>query len=234
MATALGLLAGCNTTTYVLQVDAISQTASEEARQAKPAQSYQVRSHNPRVAEDSLRYKEVSDYVKTALSGKGMYEAPNAEAADVIVEIDFGMETPRMKYEKVAKPIIVRQEGLPTREIIPAGSNADGSTKFKTIRVPGPQTQKIVGWRDEIEPVVVYEKYLKISARENRETVEGRPPPEVWSVNVSAEDESNELRKYMPILASATADYIGQNTKQEKAVDVTENDDSVKFIKKGM
>jgi hypothetical protein len=64
--------------------------------------------------------------------------------------------------------------------------------------------------------------------------VEGRPAPEVWSVNVSAEDPSNELRKYMPILASATADYIGMNTRQEKEVSVRENDDSVKFIKKGM
>jgi hypothetical protein len=38
----------------------------------------------------------------------------------------------------------------------------------------------------------------------------------------------------MPILASATADYIGMNTRQEKEVSVSENDDSVKFIKKGM
>ena len=34
--------------------------------------------------------------------------------------------------------------------------------------------------------------------------------------------------------SSATADYIGTNTRQEKAVSVGENDDTVKFIKKGM
>jgi len=233
MTTVVGLLAGCNTTTYVLQVDAISP-AGQVAQQTKTPLSYHVRPGNPKITADTLRYKEVSDYVKTALSGKGMYEAPSPEAADVVIDIDYGMESPRMKYESVAKPILQMQEGIPQRETIPAGSNPDGSTKYKTIRVPGLQTMKIVGWKDEIEPVIVYEKYLKVSARENREMTEGRPPPEVWSVNVSAEDQSNELRKYMPILASATADYIGTNTKQERSVDVSENDASVKFIKKGM
>lgn len=233
---ALVLLAGCKTTTYVLQVDAISKSAqlAQAAPPAKAPQSYRIRPHNQNIPEDNLRYREVSDYVKTALSAKGMYEAPSAEAADVIIEIDYGMESPRMKYETVTTPIIAIQEGPAQREIVPVSTGADGQMKYKVIRVPGLQIRKIVGWKEEIEPVIVYEKFLKVSARENREMAEGRPAPEVWSVNVSAEDQSNELRKYMPILASATADYIDTNTKQEKAVDVSENDEVVKFIKKGM
>lgn len=230
-------LTGCESSTYVLQVDAISQPQTGEVAQApkaKAPKSFKVRSHDPRIEEDSLRYKEVSDYVKTALSGKGMYEAPSVEAADLIIDIDYGMETPRMKYETVTTPIVVFQEGLPSREMVPIGTSATGQTIYKTVRVPGPQVRKIVGWKEETEPVVVYEKYLKVSARQNQEAVEGRPPPEVWSVNVSAEDESQELRKYLPILASATADYIGTNTKREKSVAVHEDDDSVEFIKKGM
>ncbi|HWA24920.1 MAG TPA: hypothetical protein VG734_04525 [Lacunisphaera sp.] len=233
------LLAGCKTSTYVLQVDAISQApqvaqTGEAAPKGKEPKSFKVRAHNPKVDEDSLRYHEVSDYVKTALSAKGMYEAPTAETADLIIEIDYGMETPRMKYETVSTPIIVFQEGLPTRELVPMGTSASGQVIYKTVRIPGPQVRKIVGWREETEPVVVYEKYLKVSARQNQESVEGRPPPEVWSVNVSAEDESQELRKYLPIMASATADYIGTNTKREKSVAVHEGDENVEFIKKGM
>jgi hypothetical protein len=229
----LVLLAGCKTTTYTLQVDAISQ-AGEVAQAAREPKSFKVVSHNPRIAEDSLRYHEVSGYVKTALSGKGLYEAPAAEHADLIIEIDYGMETPRMKYETVKTPIVVFQEGAPSRERMPVSTTASGQIVERTIRVPGPQVRKIVGWKEETEPVVVYEKFLKVSARENQETVEGRPPPEVWSVNVSAEDQSNELRKYLPILASATADYIGTNTKREKSVAVSEGDETVQFIKKGM
>jgi hypothetical protein len=184
------------------------------------------------VADDSLRYNEVSAYIKTALSGKGLYEAPSAESADLIIDIDYGMETPRMKYQTVIKPVIVLTTSQP--KPLPDRS-PNGSRTFLPISAgAGQPIGKITGWQEEAEPVVVYEKFLKVSARENREAVEGRPAPEVWSVNVSAEDPSNELRKYMPILASATADYIGLNTRQEKEVSVRENDDSVKFIKKGM
>ena len=226
-AAALVLWAGCKSTTYVLQVDAISQTG-QVAQVAEP-KSYRVRSRNPNVADDSLRYNEVSAYIKTALSGKGLYEAPSAESADLIIDIDYGMETPRMKYQTVIKPIIVLQVAQARPD-----SGRGGKLFQSTSNSVGQPMGKIAGWKEEAEPVVVYEKYLKVSARENREAVEGRPAPEVWSVNVSAEDPSNELRKYMPILASATADYIGTNTRQEKAVSVSENDDTVKFIKKGM
>jgi hypothetical protein len=229
-ALALLLWPGCKSATYVLQVDAISPTG-QVARNAEP-KSYRVRSHNPNVADDSLRYNEVSAYIKTALSGKGLYEAPSAESADLIIDIDFGMETPRMKYQTVIKPVVVITPGQAKPQ---PDRSPNGGRIFVPMGVSTVQTvAKIVGWQEEAEPVVVYEKYLKVSARENREAVEGRPPPEVWSVNVSAEDPSNELRKYMPILASATADYIGTNTRQEKAVTVTENDESVRFIKKGM
>jgi len=232
VATTLLLCAGCNSTTYVLQVDAISPTGKVAEQTEKP-QSFRVRTHNRNLAEDSLRNNEVSNYIKTALSGKGLYEAPSAESADLIIDIDYGMETPRMKYQAVAKPIvvIVASQPRPQPEISPISKNRSfGSISGSSVMPIG----KIVGWEEEAEPVVVYEKYLKVSARQNRESVEGRPAPEVWSVNVSAEDPSNELRKYLPILASATADYIGANTRQEKEVTVRENDDTVKFIRKGL
>lgn len=88
--------------------------------------------------------------------------------------------------------------------------------------------------QEVVQPVLVYEKYLKVSARENRPASADRPAAEIWSVNVAAEDDSQELRRYMPVLASATADYIGQNTKAERTVTINEGDESVAFVKKGL
>jgi hypothetical protein len=235
---ALALLAGCSTTrTYTVQVDAIAKPAKTEAQASTPPQSYHIRSRNPKLDESSLRYKEVSDYVKTALSGKGMYEAPTPELADVVIDIDYGMDAPRVKFETMASPIIERTadrvESTPQTFLVKL---PDGSVQAVTrnVNVIRPGIEQVVGMREEVIPVIVYEKYLKVSARENKEANEGRPPDEVWSVNVSAEDKSQELRKYLPILASATADYIGTNTKESKPVKVGENDEVVKFVKKGM
>lgn len=232
------LLGGCSSS-FVVQVDAISQPA-QTAQMEKPAplpQSYHIRISNPKLDESSLRYKEVENYVKTALSGKGMYEAPRPEKADVVIDIDYGMDAPRVKFETVSRPVYVETGGntVITTEWV-AVRLPDGTTTLIPVpkREVVPVTTEFLGMETEIKPVIVYEKYLKVSARANKEATEGRPAAEVWSVNVSAEDKSRELRKYLPILASASADYIGTNTKESKPVKIREKDEVVGFIKKGI
>jgi hypothetical protein len=238
LAGALVLLAGCSTTsTYTVQIDAITAPDKATAQGTALPQSFHIRSKNPKLDESSLRYKEVSDYVKTALSGRGMYEAPTAELADVVIDIDYGMDAPRVKFQTMSKPMILQTGGdtkTETVERIVQDPNGNAVIVTQKMEVYVPGSTEVVGVQEEVTPVIVYEKYLKVSARENKEAVEGRAPPEVWSVNVSAEDMSQELRKYIPILASASADYIGTNTKESKPVKVGENDEAVKFVKKGM
>jgi hypothetical protein len=232
----LVFFAGCSTTTYTVQVDAIAKPTETGAAAATP-QSYSIRSKNVKLDETSLRYKEVTDYVKTALSGKGMYEAPRPENADVVIDIDYGMDAPRVKFETMSTPIVMQTGGsYETKREERLVRKPDGTTEviYVDVQVFVPGRTEFIGVREEVTPVIVYEKYLKVSARENKEVSEGRAPAEVWSVNVSAEDKSQELRKYIPILASATADYIGTNTKESKPVTIDEKDEVVKFIKKGM
>lgn len=223
------LLGGC-TTTYQVQVDAISQATPAAAS----AQSYEIQSNDPRVDPESLRHKEVASYVKTALSGKGMYEAPPGVKADVVVIVDYGMEPPRVKYETETFPIFAQVGGGVRYVQMPVTDRNGRVVGYQTVAVYDPPRTEIIGYEEQVKPVIVYEKYLKISARENREATEGRPPAEVWSVNVSAEDESKDIRKYLPILASATADYIGTNTQEQKPVKIKEGDEVVGFIRKGM
>ena len=226
------LLGGCSTTTYVVQVDAIAQ-AAEPVTTTQP-QSYEIRTTNPKMDEGSLRYKEVAGFVKTALSGKGMYEAPRPDKADVVIDIDYGIDSPRVKFDTQAQPVYAQTGGGVRYEQVPVFDPKGLLIGYRTVAIAQPVRTELIRFEDVVRPVIVYEKFLKISARSNKETVEGRQPPEVWSVNVSAEDESKELRKYLPILASATADYIGTNSKQEKPIKLKENDEVVGFIKKGM
>lgn len=225
---------GCNSTqTYTVQVDAIA-APTEIGSPAPAAQSYHIRSHNPRLDESSLRYREVADYVRTALSGKGMYEAPSPELADVVIDIDYGMDAPRVKFETISHPIVVTVPGEMRQQMVAVRDREGKIIGHRPVLIQSPPRSEFMGVQESVQPVIVYEKFLKLSARTNQETDEGRPPPEVWSVNVSAEDKSQELRKYMPILASATADYIGTNTKESKPVKIHEGDEVVTFIKKGM
>lgn len=223
------LLGGC-TTTYVVQVDAISQSTERAAE----AQSYHIKTNNPQHDEESLRHKEVANYVKTALSGKGMYEAPKPEMADVVVNIDYGMESPRVKYETVSNPIYAQVGGGVRYVQTPVYDRNGRVVGYQTVAIYDPPRTELIGYEDTVQPIVVYEKFLKISARENVPADEGRPPSEVWTVNVSAEDESKDLRKYLPILAAASADVIGTNSHTQKPVTIKADDEVVGFIKKGL
>lgn len=230
----LGFLSGCKTSTYTLQVDAITRPA-ETGEAAKSAGSYHIREGGLQADASELRAKEVSDFIRTALSGKGMYEAPQREQADIIITIDYGMEPPRIKYDTLTRPVYTEtsDETITVKEpIMDSGGNILGYRE--SVRVQKAGGTELLGMKSEIVPEIIYEKYLRISARENIQTAEGRMPPEVWSVNISTEDTSKELRKYIPIMASATADYIGTNTKAAVPVRVGESDDAVKFVKKGM
>lgn len=245
---ALPLLAAGCATSYEMKVDAISRpvkttaktvvtpsvpTPTEEAAAIlKEPVSYRIRNKST-TEEDGLRHKEAVELVKTALSAKGLYEAPDPKSADMVVEVEYGMEKPRMKMVETSVPKYAQVGGGIRYDQIVV-TDARGNVTTRTVPVYEAPRTELIGYEDVLVPVTVYEKYLRISARENKEAVEGRPPAEIWSVNVTNEDESGDLRKYLPLLASASADYIGQDSSTQKTVKIKPTDEVVGFIKKGL
>lgn len=222
------LASGCSTAdTYKVKVDAITKPAPSEG------QSFKIKSKDPRLGEENLRYREAAEFVKTALSGKGLYEAPSEDKADMIVELDYGMDAPRSKLERVSTPVYAQVGGGVRYESVPV-TDSRGNTTFRTVAVYEPPRNELVGYDEMPRMVTIYEKYLKITARENKAASEGRPPAELWSIHASAEDESKDLRKYLPIMASATVDYIGQDSSSQKIVKVRADGPGVDFIRKGL
>jgi hypothetical protein len=222
------VFAGCSTSsTYRVKVDAITKPAPTGA------QSFKLKSKDPRLGDESLRYREAAEFVKTALSGKGLYEAPSEEKADMIVELDYGMDAPRSKLERVSVPVYAQVGGGVRYDSVPV-TDGRGNTSFRTVAVYEPPRSELIAYEDMPRQVTIYEKYLKITARENKPASEGRPPAELWSIHASAEDESKDLRKYLPIMASATVDYIGQDSSNQKIVKVRADGPGVDFIRKGM
>ena len=222
--------AGCATSsTYKVKVDAITKPVPTAS-----GVSYALKSKDPRLGEENLRYREAAEFVKTALSGKGLYEAPSEAAADMIVELDYGMDAPRSKMERVSTPVYAQVGGGVRYDSIPV-VDSRGNTSFRTVAVYDPPRSELIGYDEMPRLVTIYEKYLKITARENKPASEGKPPAELWSIHASAEDESKDLRKYLPIMASATVDYIGQDSSSQKVVKVRADGPAVDFIrKKGM
>jgi len=56
--------------------------------------SYKIVSGQPPGADEATYYDVALRHVRTALSSKGMFEAPEGIRPDMLIEIDFGMEAP--------------------------------------------------------------------------------------------------------------------------------------------
>lgn len=81
------------------------------------------------------------------------------------------------------------------------------------------------------KPILVFEKYIKLTAREPvaneqptapapRGPRRGERGEELWSLTVSVEDEKKDLAPYLTVLASTSVDYIGLNSGSELHVPV--------------
>lgn len=227
LALAAMLLSGC-ATTHTVKVDSLAKPKSENAI------SYEIKNRNPLVADDSLRYKEAAGMVKTALSGKGLYEAPPNTKPDIVVDLDYGVGPPQMRRETVSEPVYITIPGQIRTERVQVGTDSQGRPIYQTVTVQDPPTTEFAGFREYIVTVVVYEKYLKLSARENKEQVEGRPAQEVWTIDVTSEGESRDIRKNLPVLVAASIDYIGKDSQGQKTIRIKDNSSDIAFVKKGM
>lgn len=224
---ALFFAAGC-ANTYEVKVDALAKPKAEEAI------SYQIRNKNTAVGDDSLRYKEAAGFVRTALSGKGMFEAPEGTPADIVVEVDYGVGPPQSKVETVSEPVYRLIPGRITTQTVQVGTDRNGRPVYQSVTVQEPPTTEFDGYREYQVRVTVYEKYLRLSARENKPAAEGKPPTEVWAVDITSEGESKDVRKALPVLAAASIEYVGKDSHGQKVVRIKDTNSDVAFVKKGM
>lgn len=223
------LLAGCNTT-YEMEVDAISNPAFEDA------ESYIIIPRDPEQDVNDLRYIETVDYIKTALSGKGMYEAIDPKEADMVIEIDYGMEPPRREFKVIEEPVFATIQEPDTIQTISQRDPKTGRVITYTVRVPGRRSRELVGYQERLVSVIVNEKYMELTAKENMigELSGDTPAQEIWSVRVRNYDENDNLREYLPIMAASVADYVGEDTGTHQSVKLKEKDEVVQFIKRGI
>ncbi|HEX2852551.1 MAG TPA: hypothetical protein VHO24_04880 [Opitutaceae bacterium] len=212
-----------------MKVDSLSQPAAENSI------AYQLKTSNPDLDPESLRHKEAEKFVRTALSGKGLYEAPKPEMADMVVSIDYGISPPKVSQEVRSEPMYRTIPGAIVTQVVEIGKDRNGNPIYSTVTFQEPSRQEYMGEREYMVTYVTYEKYLRVSARENTPAIEGRPPAEIWTVDVTTEGESRDLRKALPVLAAATIEYVGKDSRGQKTIKLKDTKDgAVAFVKKGM
>lgn len=217
---------GCSTS-YPVKV----QTAS--AGRPSPGLAYriQLKGVNPDGVV-RLREAEAASVVKTALSGRGMFEAPAPGRADVVIEVEFGVEPVREDGAPDRAPIYAEIPGGVREEVVTM-TGADGKTTTETVRVKAPPRREVIGYHQLVDAAPVYRKFLRIQAREARPAEKGAVPKDLWSVRVTSEDRSDDLRHYLPVLASVTMRALAGEVHSEE-IRVPDDDPDVAFVRRGL
>lgn len=125
--------------------------------------------------------------IKDALAARGLYEVPPGVRPDMVIQADYRIGHGHVK--------IVTERNM---DVLIAGP---------TLPNPGSKA------------IVVYDKTLDLTAREPAPpSAPGSPPKtgsELWSVKTKIVDTKQEMAPYLPVLAAAAIDYIGENPGRE-------------------
>jgi hypothetical protein len=125
----LWVVSGC-ATSYPVKVEAFS------SGRPSPGLSYRIQLKG--VSPDGvvrLRETEAATYVRTALSGRGFYEAPSADRADVVIEVEFGIEPVRGRDGPDRVPIYAELAGGVRRETVTVTDPQGRISLSKTIAI---------------------------------------------------------------------------------------------------
>lgn len=227
-AVGLALASGC-ASVHEVSIESVCRPAPATAHPV----SYRLATRSPVLDEHSLRYKEAAGHVRTALSGHGFYEAPAGATPDLVVEIDYGIEQPRMHYKTVMEPVYLEvsnpsSSGPPTRRTI-----VGRPPRSQPPTADEPQLA-LIGYTEVPRPYFTREKYLSVTAHESRTSADRQPAPDLWRVQASIEDETDDIRRCLPVLAAAVMKQLGGTTDGTVVARVREHDADIAFIRRGL
>lgn len=155
--------------------------------------SYRLEVNDPSGGVEPAISAQAIANAKDALAARGLFEAPASTSPDIIINYEYGLGPGQIK-------ILYR-------------SRVDESISSIGATRPEPYAK----------PVLVYEKYIQLSAREPvaedaSQAQRNRPKnrgDELWNVRVSVVDPKKDLAPYLAVMASVSVDYLGRNTGKE-------------------
>ncbi|MFX0198756.1 MAG: hypothetical protein ACFFCW_21750 [Candidatus Hodarchaeota archaeon] len=219
------LLGGCSPKITV-RIDSITDQV-EPMREKK----YVLYSAVKGISVDDLYFREHSGYFREILKQQGYREVQDRENADVAIYFDYGISGGKVIHHTYTRPVYATVGGE-TIDVTERHIDASGKTTSKTTRsVFIPPREYVVGITTERESYTVYTTHALLEAKAIKpedQTQDGRT---LWKTIITTTSQLDDLRRLMPMLAIASAPYLGTNTRGVQTVDLGENDPRVLEMK---
>ncbi len=211
---ALPLLVGCKAPGLRMQVSGLAADRGLERGSTYtmiPVEGGPIREYD-------LEYREYADYVALALEDLGYRPAPTASEAQVLVTVDFGVTEPLETIETVTEP----------RSGFGVGTSYGGHRS-------GTYGHYDWGYRTTTRRYLTFGRILRLTAIDNENAPErGDAPPNIlWSVRITSEGNSNDLRWVLPYMVAGTHHHWGTDTGRALTHRILLDDPRVRALRNG-
>lgn len=212
LALAVGL-SGC-VHAFRVKVDARHNPAAPTGR------SYHLISPNDVTAGNEVDDAALLSQLRTELAGHGMFEAADAESAEMIIEIDYGIAATRERVETVTVAPIPPEMAQANERTLPQ----DRALGPRDARDFSTSTLPVAPEFTELRRTLVYEKYLSLVARLAGTASHSPRPIELWRITATIEDASGNIHDYLPMLVNAATAQIGDTSSRTRVITVAKSD----------
>ena len=178
---------------------------------------------------ESLQFMEATGFAKTALISEGFREAGNPEEADLLVEISYEISDPQTSLKERSEPVYARIRGGYSKRLVKV-RGTDGKIYSRVVYCYHPSRSHLIGWDTDITSETLYEKTLTMRAYATNPDAEAGEVKEIWMVQVSNRNKSEDLRYYIPRMVAAGLDYIDYNSESLQRVKLPESDPRIQLI----
>lgn len=195
----LGACAGLLPIHYRVNVHAVAQVNVESPK------SYFLMPGNSGVTWQNKDFKLYADYLWRALNERGYTYSSDAQQADILITLSYGVSQPQAEEYTYSVP------------------------QWSARTVNGTTTMVITGHTYHTAIRYNYTKFIKVIAYDYRDTGEQGKAP-LWQVSANNINQSNDLKTVFPALLAAVTPLIAKNSEANIEKVISENDHLVTVI----
>lgn len=212
---------GCSTV-YSIRVDSIAEAGPPAA-----SVKYVLASGMSDVKETDLYYREFAAQFRRALNTKGFVEAADRNDAAIEINLTYGTSSGHNEFYTYTRPIYhyTGGEKISYKEI---KTDSQGQKTETTGTVYVPLRTQVIGYSTELNSQTLYTHYVVLEAfalAQGEATTK-----QLWKTTIRLTDPSNDLRRLLPYMATATAPHLASNTGSVRTIMLKPDDPRVSAV----
>jgi hypothetical protein len=219
------LLSGCAALGPVFQVE-VSGLAAPATESRK---SFILIPGLKDVAISDLQFQEYAGHVSRALMSQGFSIAANAETADLVVVLFYGIGDPTSNVRSFSLPVW-GQTGVASSHTT-GTVNVWGNTGSYSGTTTYTPSYGVTGYKTHVQSYTTYFRFAQLSAYDFKTYKSTGKEIQLWETTITSTGSSGDLRQVFPILVAAGAPFFGRSTDKNVTVNLLEQDPRVLSVK---